>query len=443
VRLSGPEAWRILSRYFAPDLPSTQNAFPPTALSGALSLPQLHTTLQATLYLSRAPRSYTGQDLIEVHTIGSAPLLQLILSTFVAAGARYAAAGEFTMRAFLNRKLDLTAAEAILSLIDATDTRQANNALLQMAGGIARPIHTLRNQLLDLIADLEAGLDFADEDLQFIERRRLIETLSDASRQLDQMSRQMEHRSLSCDSLRVILCGPPNAGKSSLFNALLGRQAALVSNMPGTTRDYLVAPLALPHGTIELVDTAGIEHTVDAIAQSAHNARERAAASANLILWCDDRSSPLPDASPPHVPPGAQMIFIHTKADLRSTPYPGRERNETFPAGNGARMNSVISVSTVTRHGLDHLVRAIDDWAQELGHAECGIVASTATRCRNAIVAAAQSIRRAIEHASVGASDELTSMDLRLALDELGQVIGAVYTDDILDRVFSRFCIGK
>jgi tRNA modification GTPase len=423
---------------FSRELPPVTRTFRPTAISGHLALPTLHGNIPATLFLSRAPRSYTGQDLIEIHTIGSPPILELALSTLVATGARYAMPGEFTMRAFLNRKLDLTAAEAILGLIDATDTRQATSALRQMAGGIARPIDSLRERLLNLLAELEAGLDFADEDLEFIERPQLLAALNEVHQQLQELNRQMHDRQISIDRARVILIGPPNAGKSSLFNAMLGRTAALVSEVSGTTRDYLVAPLELEHCTVELVDTAGTEQASSAIGRMAQGAREQAIAFGDLFVLCHAGDGPEPAGTngPTGVPEDAHMIVVRTKLDLRH-----HEADSLHFYGE--RRCKVFAASSVTGAGLEQLKRAIEDWARGLRRGESSVVASTAARCRLAIDAATRAIGRAIEQVCAASSDELTAMDIRLALDDLSLVVGAVYTDDILDRVFSRFCIGK
>jgi tRNA modification GTPase len=453
LRLSGPKAWAIVGETFSPELPSCATGSRPRTIAGCLSLPTLNSTLPATLFLSRAPRSYTGEDLVEVHTIGSPPILQLLLSTYSAIGARQAIPGEFTLRAFLNRRLDLTAAEAILGLIDATNNRQAEIALRQLAGGIARPIRTLRDQLLDLLADLEAGLDFAEEDLEFIDRDRLRATLEQASEQLAQLGCQMKARTLYTDRTRVILTGPPNAGKSSLFNALLGRQAALVGPDPGVTRDYLVAPLILSDFTIDLVDTAGIQQARDAISQLSQAAREQAAAAADLVLWCDD--SPAEEAielrrrqNLAHV----ALTIVRTKSDLgvRSSLFcfgtdrsveseldglPKQKREELTPGP--------IAVSALTGAGLDLLRKSIEQWVRGHGREEAGSVASTASRCRHSVESAAHALKSALTQLDDAASDELTAVEIRLALDELGHIVGAVYTDDILDRVFSRFCIGK
>jgi tRNA modification GTPase len=410
-----------------------------------LSLPGIASPLPVTLFLNRAPRSYTGEDLIELHTIGSPPILECALARCIQSGARQAIPGEFTMRAFLNSKLDLTAAEAVLGLIDASNSRQAEIALRQLAGGIARPITRLRDELLDLLADLEAGLDFVEEDLDFIDRPRLRATLHRGVQQLAELDRQMNCRTLYVDRPRVILAGPPNAGKSSLFNALLGVHAALVSPAAGTTRDYLTAQLNLPSCTVELIDTAGIDQARDAIGQLSQAARDNAVAGADLILWCQEVSNPNAHNELPTALADCSIIQVHTKSDLSQDGRPDltvskhRAIQSRLKIGDGYP----IAVSSHTGAGLNDLRIAIDGWLNDDQAAENATVASTATRCRNAIAAAASAMNAALTHVEASASDELVAVEIRTALDELGQVVGAVYTDDILDRLFSRFCIGK
>ncbi len=473
VRLSGPRAWEIVGPYFDTSFPEHTADFRPRAVSGNLSLALLAVPVPATLFLSRRPRSFTGQDLVEVHTLGSPPVLELALSAFVSRGARTALPGEFTMRAFLNGKLDLTEAEAVLGLIDATDSRQANVALRQMAGGIARPISRLRDQLLDLLAELEAGLDFAEEDLEFIDRSELRTALQSASERLRDFAGQMEGRSLSSDRHRAVLVGAPNVGKSTLFNALLGRDAALVSQAAGTTRDYLVAELRLTDCSIELVDTAGIEQAPDPIGRQAQLARDQASQGADLLLWCVDTSDP---TSPTAVPsqilhPLPSVLVIQTKSDLvqrgASKSAVGKTDDETEDGRRKTEAKTIknqkskiknpkpthhspltsssrpIPVSAHTGAGLAELREAIETCVRNSAQSETGVVASTAVRCRQAIAGAVAAITRALALLELKAVDDLVAMELRLALDELAQVVGAVYTDDILDRIFSRFCIGK
>ena len=451
LRLSGPMAWQIVGQSFDAPLPVPTDETRPHAIVGRLSLPPLTNSAPATLFLSRTPRSFTGQDLVEVHTLGSPPILELALSTFCSRGARQALPGEFTMRAFLSGKLDLAEAEAILGLIDATNFRQADVALRQLAGGISQPIGQLRDRLLDLLAELEAGLDFAEEKLEFIDRGELHTVLETAVSQLSDLGRQMEGRGLGVDRLRAVLTGPPNVGKSSLFNALLGRDAALVSQTAGTTRDYLVGELKLTSCSIELADTAGTDETDSAINQQAQRLREQAANEADLVLWCVDSTDPTAWNSVPTVNDrhARDVMIVQTKIDLLSTDglQPPDRKSDTVRRADsdspGRCDRRTIPVSARTGAGLRELLRAIDDWVGRGSKVESAIVASTGARCRQAIAGAEAATTRALAALDSGSGDDIIALELRVALDELAQVVGAVYTDDILDRIFSRFCIGK
>ena len=459
VRLSGPRACETVAAFFQPSLPAADAGFRPYALSGRLSLPPLTASVPATLYLSRSPRSFTGQDLVEIHTLGSPPILQLAITTFVSRGARPAIAGEFTMRAFLNGKLDLTEAEAVLGLIDAASSKQAAAALRQMAGGIARPVQRLRDQLLDLLAELEAGLDFAEEDLEFIDRHELQASLQVAGDDLRRLDRQMQGRTLSDDRRRAVLVGPPNVGKSSLFNALLGRDAALVNQIAGTTRDYLVGQLPLGDCAIELVDTAGIDEARDAIGRQAQSLRDQVAGDADLLLWCVDARETLPPETAPadfldHAkqvqcrvgqvragPPVSADFLDHTKQVLRILTKTDLVHSSACPAHPSPLTTHlpVFPVSALTGAGLAELRTAMAEWVRGSDEGTPQVVAGTAVRCRQAIAGAQATIERALAAVNSDASGEFIALELRLALDELGQVVGAVYTDDILDRIFSRF----
>jgi tRNA modification GTPase len=449
LRLSGPRAWQIVGQFFAPPLPEPTAEFRPRAIAGQLSLSPLQSPVPATLFLSRAPRSYTGQDLVEVHTLGSPPIVEFALSKLQSHGARAALPGEFTMRAFLNGKLDLTEAEAILGLIDATNSQQADAALRQMAGGIARPIGQLRDRLLDLLAELEAGLDFAEEDLEFIDRTALRAALDQANQQLSDLGNQMEGRVLSVDRRRAVLAGPPNVGKSTLFNALLGHDAAIVSHAAGTTRDYLVGQLHLCDCVIELADTAGIEQPSDAISTQAQRLRDQTTGDADMILWCVDSTNPTFVHAPSNLRPAfsSDFMVILTKCDLTEAIPRDASPGNTFDAWPATIENQkskikYIPVSSHTGAGLAELRRAIEVWVHNSSDS-VAIVASTAARCRGAIADAHAAVSRARAALDADTGDDLMAAELRLALDALAQVVGAVYTDDILDRIFSRFCIGK
>jgi tRNA modification GTPase len=235
-------------------------------------------------------RSYTGQPLAELQLIGSPPLLEALLMQLCRSGCRAARPGEFTLRAFLAGRLDLMQAEAVLGVIDAADHVELEQALQQLAGGISQQMGTLRADLLDLLADLEAGLDFVDEDIEFVSREQLLSRVTAAQRTIAELCDQASRRLQSSARPRVVLAGLPNAGKSTLLNALTGRSAALVSEISGTTRDYLCVPLDRDGLHVDLIDTAGWDSETNGIEAVAQQRRHEQWQQADLIVWCCDLS---------------------------------------------------------------------------------------------------------------------------------------------------------
>jgi tRNA modification GTPase len=418
VRISGPRAWGVALGGFLADRPSPLPTRP-AWLRGRLSLGSLGRELPCAIAWWPGPRTYTGQPLAEVHTVGSPPLLRRVLADFLARGARPAEPGEFTLRAFLNGRIDLTRAEAVLGVIEARSPAQLDAALRQLAGGLAGPLRALRDRLLDVLAHIEAGLDFVEEeDVDPIARAALAAEVAGASSGLADLAESLRVRDRAEGRPRVVLVGPPNAGKSRLFNALLGDARALVSPLAGTTRDYLTAPCDCHGLPIELIDTAGIEAVGDEIAARAQALREEVAASADLRLACEPLGGS--ETALPSVP----VLRVATKADL------------------GPVAPGWLPTSAATGEGLDRLRSAI---AAALGEdpREDGAVAATGARCRAGLVRAADALGEAAATLARGGGDELVALDLRNALDELGRVVGTIVTDDILDRIFSRFCVGK
>jgi tRNA modification GTPase len=440
VRLSGPNVRRCLEGCFQPEpLVPIASIAAPTAVPGLFRLPGVHSPLRCELYLWPRARSYTGQSVGEIHTLGSPPLLQAVLRAVCIAGARLAEPGEFTLRAFLAGRMDLTQAEAVLGVIDAADSSELEVALGQLAGGLARPLHQLRDALLDLLAHLEAGFDFADEDLAFITPPELSRQLDEAALGIAAILERMISREVAAELVRVVLIGRPNTGKSSLFNALAG-SGALVSDQPGTTRDYLTAKLDLGGVKCQLVDTAGMESWrepgIMEAAQAAASAQRR---QAHVEVLCLDSTRPPDDWERQELAEDASntRVIALTKSDLLSPFAPRKLR--TF-----AERKATISTSAVTGAGLDRLRDAIRH-AILATSGPCGdVVAGTAVRCRESLRLAAQSLDRAGQIVrSDGGGEELVAAEVRAALEELGKVAGAVYTEDVLDRIFSRFCIGK
>ena len=410
VRMSGRAASRIV-KAFCPEFDSVPAG---RFFQGKLRLANFHTSIQADIYHFVAPRTYTGQDVVEIHTISCQPIVDTLISECLNAGARAAQPGEFTLRAFLAGKLDLTRAEAVLGVIEASDRHELQHALTQLAGGMAEPMRELREDLLNLLADIEAGLDFTEEDIHFVATDDLLMRLGKGLAYLTLMRKQIDQRALGQRHFRVVLTGKPNAGKSSLFNALVGKEAALVSDEPGTTRDYLEKVIAVDGVSIELIDTAGERETESAIEASAQALGKQQSREADLVLQClacDDSGPILPHCLP-----------IATKADRAPAPV------------------GMLATSATTGAGLAELTARLAQEVRRAGHAA---LAPSLSRCRHHIEACLQHLRTA--HAIVIHEElpEILALELRLALDELGAMAGAIYTDDLLDRIFSRFCIGK
>jgi len=430
IRISGPDVVSCLERCFQPDRDkSLRDIKRAWAVPGSLILERAIGKLPGCLYLWPTNRSFTRQAAAEFHTIGSPPLLEAALRTLCADGARLAAPGEFTLRAFLSGRLDLTQAEAVLGVIDARDGAELNLALEQLAGGLALPLGRLRDQLLELLAHLEAGLDFVEEEIEFIQTQDLLDQLNAAALRVSEVAAQLSTRSRHDERVRVVLVGRANVGKSSLFNALVQQSAALVSSTAGTTRDYLTANV--PWSQAQLIDTAGVDSVVNE--DTAASAAQRMSASqhqqAHLSILCLDASQLLNDWEQANIDARDEHCLVAvTKWDLA--------RDRTIPS-------DAVLTSSKTGLGLPELRRRISNAIEALGPAWSGAVPNTAVRCHSSLRLAADCLQRAVQLVERQGGEELVAMEVRAALDELGQVVGAVYTDDLLDRIFSRFCIGK
>ncbi|MBI3409795.1 MAG: tRNA modification GTPase [Planctomycetes bacterium] len=423
VRLSGSQAFAVTAQLCNDLVDATMQDRSVRQVN--VTLPGVTSPLPAEIYLWRSPRTYTGQDLAEIHTLSCPPLLELLIARFLDLGARAAQAGEFTMRAFLAGKLYLTQVEALVGVIEATDRTELQQALIQLAGGASRPLQQLREDLLNLLADVEAGLDFSEEDIRFVEQCQLLDRVAHALAHVTLVRKQIDQRSLAAKPFRVVLTGMPNAGKSMLFNALLGRQAALVSAHSGTTRDYLEGILRIDNASFQLVDIAGIAAGADSIAAEAQMLGREQMETADLILYCRAAESADEDDDVPTTMGRAcvdRLLRVATKCDLK-------------PARTGW-----MSTSAVTRQGLAELKKTLADKARSKKQPP---LAPSLSRCRHHVEACLSHLRQA--HGLVLNEDpvELLAVELRGALEELGAMVGAVYTDDLLDRIFSRFCIGK
>ncbi|PSB39550.1 tRNA uridine-5-carboxymethylaminomethyl(34) synthesis GTPase MnmE [Aphanothece cf. minutissima CCALA 015] len=433
VRLSGPQAEAIGRRLFV--APGAQAWESHRVLYGHVVDPADGQRVDEALLLPmRAPRSFTREDVVEFHCHGGLVAVRRVLELVLAAGARLAGPGEFSQRAFLNGRLDLTRAEAIAEMIAARSQRAAELAMAGLDGGLQRRISGLRERLLDQLAELEARVDF-EEDLPPLDGtlvRAELEAVRDELERLVAESRQGE---LLREGLRVAIVGRPNVGKSSLLNLLSRRERAIVTDLPGTTRDLLESDLVLDGVPLTLLDTAGIRATDDRVERLGIERSRQALAGADAVLLLFDLLAGWTAADQELmdlVPEGVPLLLVGNKSDALP---PGAASTGVPPDG------PLVTISALTGAGRDDLVAAL------LGLCGAGDVQGLQValngRQRQLAAAAATSLERSLETAALGLPWDFWTIDLRGAIAGLGAITGEEVSEAVLERIFSRFCIGK
>ena len=378
-----------------------------------------------------APHSYTAEDVVEIACHGSPVLLDYVTRRCIAAGARLAEPGEFTERAFLAGRLDLTQAEAVRDLIEASTLHQARVAAQQLGGSLSRRVTPMKERLVALIAGLEAGVDFAEDDIDTMAADEIVARLSEIEAPLQELERGFGYGRIVHDGLRLAIVGRPNAGKSSLFNRLVERDRAIVTAMPGTTRDLVTERVSMEGIPVELIDTAGLREASDEAETMGIAKSREAMAEADLVLLVVDT------AADPHVEDvttlealGERPVLVAAnKVDLGAA----------APPTLGAR---VIRTSAVTGEGIAELRRAILELATK-GAPVQETALATNLRQREAITKALAALGRAREAAAAELPHEMILLDLYESLGSLDSLTGTTTTDDILRLIFSSFCVGK
>jgi tRNA modification GTPase len=436
IRVSGPDALGVADRCFAPA--GAASVKPSTAATHTIHFGHIvrdgRNVDEVLLAVMRAPRTFTREDVVEITCHGGILAAKLVLDATLANGARPAEPGEFTRRAFLSGRIDLTQAEAVADLIHSRTELALRAANEQLAGKLSRRIHDLRDQMLDALAHVEAHLDFPEEDIAPDTRDQLFARLERGVAFMDELLRTAREGQILRRGIRSAIIGRPNAGKSSLLNQLLGHDRAIVSAIPGTTRDTNAETANVRGLPVVFIDTAGLREARDEIEAEGVRRSHAALEQAELILHVLDVSEPLTSADEDYLAgfAGRKRVLVRNKCDL-----PARLQ---LPSGFDA---PVVEVCCLTGQGIEPLKDAIKElvWAGEIKAEMLQVMINS--RHQDALNRARAATLRALEAFRAAQPLELPALDLRIAVNAVGEVVGQTTTEDLLDRIFSQFCIGK
>lgn len=438
VRISGPKSMEIAGRLFSPKKKITLSEVPSRLLVyGHIIDPADKDMVDEVLVtVMRAPHSYTWEDSVEIHCHGGMVAVQKVLEAVLAEGTRLAEPGEFTRRAFLNGRISLDQAEAVLDLISARTGESLRIAVEQLRGGLSERLSGVRERLIGIRALIEAYIDFPEDEIEIKEDQDMISQIREIRQELVQLSQTFQEARFFREGLSVAIVGRPNVGKSSLLNALLQKDRAIVTEIPGTTRDLIEECLNINGLPVRVIDTAGIRESHELVEQEGIRRSLQALEQADFVVAMIDGSQPLNDHDREVLERirGKQAVIAISKADL-----PSRVSLENIREYG----KQYTRISAVAGTGLEELKTIIftshlKDWKEERE----GIVV-TNLRHKTALDQASASLARALEMFPGNRPLEVVAIELREAADQVGSVIGAVTTEDVLDRIFNDFCIGK
>lgn len=442
IRVSGPEAIAICNKIFQPHITGknllSQKAY--TLRYGSIRR-ENELVDDVLVALFRAPHSFTGEDTVEITCHGSIYIQQQIMQLLIGAGCRTALPGEYTQRAFLNGKMDLSQAEAVADLIASTSAGQHRLAFNQMRGGFSYELKELREQLLHITSLMELELDFSDhEELEFADRSELETLASHIETVISRLANSFSVGNVIKNGIPVAIIGETNAGKSTLLNVLLNEEKAIVSDIHGTTRDVIEDTVNLQGILFRFIDTAGIRETHDTIESIGIERTFQKLEQANIVLWIIDTreaSSQISQLSSQIFPrcKDKQLIIVFNKADLIE------ETSHIIPANLSGDIRSIF-ISAKQKNGIEKLEQLLIEAANIPSLSQNDIIV-TNVRHYEALTRALESIRRVQEGLNVGLSGDFISQDLRECIYHLSDIAGEVTTDQVLGNIFERFCIGK
>lgn len=449
IRLSGPQALTISDNCFVPAgaVPVKPSAAHTHTIHFGHVVRDGQTVDEVLLSVMRAPHTYTREDVVEITCHGGMLPAKLVLDTVLALGARLAEPGEFTRRAFLNGRIDLAQAEAVADLIHSRTELALRAANEQLAGKLSRRINELRDQMVGILAHVEAHIDFPEEDIAPETREGLIQRLQRGVEFMDRLLATANEGRILRRGIRAAIIGRPNAGKSSLLNQLLGHDRAIVSAIPGTTRDTIEETANIRGVPVVFIDTAGLREGRDEIEVEGIRRSRKSLKNAELILHVLDASEPLTEADREFMreSEGRKRILVRNKIDLTEI---GNPKSESEPSGDGERggqkpSQAAVDVSCLTGQGIERLKEAIKEMVFSGGIGAEQLEVMINSRHQEALGRARQATLRTLEALRSGLTLELVALDLRIAVNAIGEVVGKTSTEDLLDMIFSQFCIGK
>jgi tRNA modification GTPase len=439
IRISGEDALSIASKLFHPAKGKLkQEPAPQKVLFGEIRDPGTGQCVdEVLLTFFKAPKSYTAEDVIEISAHGGSLITEKILALVLAQGARLAEPGEFTRRAFTNGRLDLTQAEAVADVIESASDKALNSAMAQLKGGLSNRLNSLHQNLLAAQAQLEAAIDFSEDGLTFESRNTTEKNIRQVESELRELVDSFRHGKIVREGMQVTLVGKPNVGKSSLLNALLQEDRAIVTPIAGTTRDTLEERVRIKDIHIVIIDSAGLRDNPEMIEEQGIQRTRSALERSDLAIVVFDASAPLDDNDKLLMQELGQKpkLVVLNKSDLPSSWQ--SQQLETFLAGE-----QPITLSAKTLNGFGTLKEAIYQKAtsgERIGES----LIITRERHRDHLQQAAHSLHNAVNSLSGGLSEELVAVDVTLAMDHLGIILGKTFEEDLLDKIFGQFCIGK
>jgi tRNA modification GTPase len=437
VRISGPDAEAITAKIFARSHGKNGKLKSHSLYHGKIVDPHTERMVdEVLLTVMRKPRSYTGENVVEIHGHGGAFLARQVLGLVLAHGARQAERGEFTKRAFLNGRLDLAQAEAVLDLIRARTDKSAELALQQMNGELSNWVERLREELLEILVQVEAAIDFPEEEIELLQRQELIRRTERLRIKINEIIASYDWGRMFREGARVCICGRPNVGKSSLLNSLLGEERVIVTPLPGTTRDIIEESINLDGLPVVLWDTAGIHDTSDEIERIGVQLSRAHLEKADAIIFVIDGSVSLTadDRALLGSIGGKKILLTINKNDLPRS-IADDELSDVYGTG------PLVYVSAKTGDGVRELKRCLRELVID-GDEEPAIVI-TNLRHRSALVRGAEGLGRAVTGLTENQPSEFIAVDLHQATEALEEIIGKIQSENILEHIFNNFCIGK